>query len=56
MARATKYEPQVGASGGARCERLVEEHARSRGAETALVVGESRQPHFWWQILRLRWR
>ena len=21
-----------------------------------LVVGETRQPHFWWQILRLRWR
>ena len=24
--------------------------------EEPLVVGESRQPHFWWQILRLRWR
>jgi hypothetical protein len=33
-------------------ERLVEEHARSRGVEEPLVVGESRQPHFWWQILR----
>ena len=37
-------------------ERLVEEHARSRGVEEPLVVAESRQPHFWWQILRLRWR
>eukprot|EP00964_Phaeocystis_antarctica_P001724 scaffold908_cov61-Phaeocystis_antarctica.AAC.2 len=37
-------------------ERLVEEHAQSRGVEEPLVVGETRQPHFWWQILRLHWR
>jgi hypothetical protein len=37
-------------------ERLFEEHARSRGVEEPLVFGESRQTHFWWQILRLRWR
>ena len=29
---------------------------RRRGVEERLVVGETRQPHFWWQILRLRWR
>ena len=35
---------------------LVEEHARLRGVEEPLVGRETRQPHFWWQILRLRWR
>jgi hypothetical protein len=35
-----------GADGGAK-----------RGRVTAhYIVGESRQPPFWWQILRLRWR
>jgi hypothetical protein len=33
----------------------VVEHARTRGVEEPLVVGQSRQPHFWWQIFRLRW-
>ena len=30
---------------------------RDRAAWRSLdVVGETRQPHFWWQILRLHWR